>query len=46
MQAACDMAYPDPNHYMRRNRIVPHSTQVTAAVCLPRGGASNDDNCV
>mmetsp|Transcript_4851 Transcript_4851/g.11526 ORF Transcript_4851/g.11526 Transcript_4851/m.11526 type:complete len:423 (-) Transcript_4851:118-1386(-) len=45
MRASCDMAYPDPGHYMRlhRNQIVPHSNRVTAAVCLQRGGASNDD---
>mmetsp|Transcript_24010 Transcript_24010/g.58691 ORF Transcript_24010/g.58691 Transcript_24010/m.58691 type:complete len:460 (-) Transcript_24010:1324-2703(-) len=45
MRGAVDMAYPDPKHYMRkhRNRIVPHSNRVTAAVCLQKGGASNDD---
>ena len=25
------------------NRICPHSNRVTAAVCLQKGGASNDD---
>lgn len=45
MRMACDLAYPDPNHYMRRHRdrIVPHSNRVTAAVCLQQGGASNDE---
>jgi len=45
MRNACDLAYPNPNHYMRinRKRIVPHSNRVTAAVCLQKGGAENDE---
>lgn len=45
MRLSCDWAYPDPNHYMRQHRsqIVPHSNRVTAAVCLQKGGASNDE---
>ncbi|CAJ1935751.1 unnamed protein product [Cylindrotheca closterium] len=45
MQHSVDLAYPDKNHYMQRNKhlIQPHSNRITAAVCLQRGGASNDD---
>ena len=45
MRSSVDMAYPDPNHYLRINRhlIVPHSNRVTAAVCLQKGGANNDE---
>ena len=45
MRTSCDLAYPNPAHYMRlhRNQIVPHSNRVTAAVCLQKGGASNDE---
>jgi len=45
MRWAVDLAYPDPKHYMRihKDRIVPHSNRVTAAVCLQQGGASNDE---
>lgn len=43
MQYACTKAYP-ADHYMRIsiNRIISHSNQVIAAVCLFLGGASND----
>ena len=45
MRGSVMLAYPNPNHYMRINvnRICPHSNRVTAAVCLQKGGASNDD---
>ena len=45
LHLACELAYPDPNHYMRLHKaqIVPHSNRVTAAVCLQKGGASNDE---
>lgn len=41
----CEIAYPDPNHILRRNILclVAHSNQVTAAVCLHLGGASLPD---
>jgi hypothetical protein len=41
----CVNAYPDPQHYLRLHieRLVPHSNQVTVAVCLQMGGASNDE---
>ena len=45
MRFSVDLAYPDSNHYMRLHRhlIVPHSNRVTAAVCLQKGGAGNDE---
>ena len=45
MQLAVDLAYPDPAHYMRihKHLVLPHSNRVTAAVCLQKGGASNDE---
>jgi hypothetical protein len=44
MHHACVVAYPDPQHQLRRNiqSLVAHSNRVTAAVCLQQGGASND----
>ena len=44
MHHAVDLAYPDPAHYMQKHKhlVLPHSNIVTAAVCLQRGGASND----
>jgi hypothetical protein len=41
----CRLAYPDPQHYLRRHidRLVPHSNRVTAAVCLKMGGATDED---
>jgi hypothetical protein len=45
MHHACISAYPDPDHYLRRNMkcIVAHSNRATAAVCLQQGGAQNDE---
>ena len=45
MRTSVDLAYPDPQHYMRinRHRVVPHSNRVTAAVALFKAGASNDE---
>jgi hypothetical protein len=45
MHHACIVAYPDPQHHLRRNikSLVAHSNCVTAAVCLQQGGASNDE---
>jgi hypothetical protein len=45
MHHACVVAYPDPQHQLRRNikSLVAHSNRVTAAVCLQQGGASNDE---
>jgi hypothetical protein len=45
MHHACIVAYPDPQHQLRRNikSLVAHSNRVTAAVCLQQGGASNDE---
>jgi hypothetical protein len=45
MHHACIIAYPDPDHYLRRNIkcLVAHSNRVTAAVCLQQGGAKNDE---
>ena len=44
MRCACEVAYPNPNHYMRTHigQLVPHFNRVTAAVALQQGGASND----
>jgi hypothetical protein len=45
MRTSVRGAYPNPNHYMQIHieRVVPHSNQVTAAVCLKQGGAHNDE---
>jgi hypothetical protein len=45
MQQACIWAYPNPLHYMRVNisSVVPHWNQITAAVALKPGGASNEE---
>ena len=45
MHHACETAYPDPQHHLRRNikSLVAHSNRVTAAVCLQQGGATNDE---
>ena len=45
MQGSVDLAYPDKAHYMQKNKklVLPHSNRVTAAVCLQRGGANNDE---
>jgi hypothetical protein len=45
MHHACIVAYPNPQHQLRRNikSLVAHSNRVTAAVCLQQGGASNDE---
>jgi hypothetical protein len=39
------MAYTNPNHCLRTNisRICPHSNHVTAAACLQRTKAINDE---
>jgi hypothetical protein len=41
LRLGCTLAYPDPQHYLRRNItcLVAHSNRVTAAVCLRLGGA-------
>jgi hypothetical protein len=40
MQRACQLAYPDPNHYCRLNinLLMSHSNRVTAAVALYNAG--------
>lgn len=45
MRAACVMAYPDPNHFYRRNikSLVTHCVRVTAACVMKLGGAENDE---
>jgi hypothetical protein len=45
MRAAVDMAYPDPEHYMRlhRHQVDCHSNRVTAAVALKLGGLSEEE---
>lgn len=45
MHAACIIAYPDPNHYMRihLDRLVTHSNRVTACVALKNAGVDIDD---
>ena len=42
MRAACVRAYPNPEHYCRKNikGIVAHSNRITAALCLMLGGSS------
>lgn len=45
MQLSCVLAYPDPDHFYRRNinSFIPHGVRVTAAVLLKLGGAGNDE---
>ena len=45
LRLACTLAYPDPNHYLRRriHRLAAHSNRITAAVCLRLGGADIDE---
>jgi hypothetical protein len=45
MRLGCRLAYPNPNHYCRIHilGLVPHSTRVTAALCLKLGGATDED---
>jgi len=45
MRSACVMAYPDPNHFYRRNikSLVTHCVRVTAAYVMKLGGAENDE---
>jgi hypothetical protein len=40
MQQACQLAYPDPNHYCRLNinLLMSHSNRVTAAIALYNAG--------
>ena len=44
MQAACIRAYPNPDHYLRRNirLLQSHSNRVTAAVALSNAGVPID----
>jgi hypothetical protein len=45
LQLGCRLAYPNPNHYCRLHilGLVPHSTRVTAALCLKLGGAPDEE---
>src|SRR6056300_546661 len=45
MRQACVLAYPDPNHFYRRNikYLVTHCVRVTAAYVMKLGGAENDE---
>ncbi len=45
MRSACIVAYPDPNHYLRRNitLLVTHSMHVTTTVALAQAGISIED---
>jgi hypothetical protein len=44
MQKACRMAYPDPNHYMRKHiaLLQSHSNRITAAVALYNAGETEE----
>jgi len=45
MRLGCRRAYPNPQHYCRIHilGLVPHSTRVTAALCLKLGGATDEE---
>ena len=45
MRLACELAYPNPDHFYRRHitSLVPHSVRVTAAYVMQLGGADNDE---
>jgi hypothetical protein len=45
LRLGCRLAYPNPNHYCRIHilGLVPHSTRVTAALCLKLGGATDEE---
>ena len=45
MRFACELAYPNPDHFYRRHitSLVPHSIRVTAAYVMQLGGADNDE---
>ena len=45
LRDACVQAYPDPNHYLRKNikGLVPHSNRVMAALCLTKANVSRPE---
>ena len=45
MQDACCLAYPDPNHYMRKHIhcITSHLNQIVAAITLKNAGVPNEE---